>query len=296
MLGIFVALAIRPLAEWLGGGAEGFRQAGILFAVALALPWFAVHRATFERPDYASRPVSLGIADGFRACARHPNFVRLVGLYLGGRIAIDLIGALLILYFAYWIGRPSEFEPTMAIFLLTAICSLPIWLAVARHTSKLATFTMGAAWWSVCSLALFWAHPDWPRWALYGVTAATAVGFAVVDMMPWSMIGDVIDEDDLATGERREGVYHGVFAFLRKLGGALAVFLTMTTLEFVGFERGRPQSDNVLLAIRLFVSLVPAAFLMIAVYLGRNYSLTRDEHVVVLEALEERKRNEFSPA
>ena len=66
---------------------------------------------------------------------------------------------------------------------------------------------------------------------LYAWAAAAALGYAVVDIMPWAMVGDVIDEDDLAHGERREGLYNGVFTFLRKLGGALGVFLVLSILD-----------------------------------------------------------------
>ena len=55
--------------------------------------------------------------------------------------------------------------------------------------------------------------------------------------MPWAMVGEVIDEDDLAHGERREGLYNGVFTFLRKLGGALGVFLVLGVLDLAGFVK-----------------------------------------------------------
>ena len=45
--------------------------------------------------------------------------------------------------------------------------------------------------------------------------------------MPWAMLGEVVDEADLATGERREGIS----PFLRKLAGALAVFLALGLLD-----------------------------------------------------------------
>ena len=40
-------------------------------------------------------------------------------------------------------------------------------------------------------------------------------GFALVDLMPWSMVGEVADEGELATAERRDGVYNGVLSFVR---------------------------------------------------------------------------------
>ena len=82
----------------------------------------------------------------------------------------------------------------------------------------------------VCSSALVIVDPGWPPWVIYLFVPLVGVGYAIVDLMPWSMVGEVIDEDELRRGERREGVYNGVFTFLRKLGGAVAVAIVLFAL------------------------------------------------------------------
>src|SRR5262245_44768161 len=101
-LGTFAAVTIEPIAEALGGGKAGFASAGALFGVLLAAPWFAVHRVTFERPEFRERPGASRFGEALAATFRHRAFMRLVGIYLMGRIAMDLAGALLILFMAYW--------------------------------------------------------------------------------------------------------------------------------------------------------------------------------------------------
>ena len=86
--------------------------------------------------------------------------------------------------------------------------------------------------------------PEWPRWLIFAWVPIVGLGYAVVDLMPWSMLGEVIDEDDLATGERREGLYNGVFTFLRKLGGALGVFLVMGLLDVLGYQKGEGRAKR----------------------------------------------------
>ena len=120
----------------------------------------------------------------------------------------------------------------------------------------------------------------------------TAAGFAMVDLMPWSMLGEVVDEDDLATGERREGLYNGFFMFLRKLAGTIAVFIALTTLGFLGFEKGQQQNEETLLAIRIFTSVVPAACLASSIWIARGYPLTRAAHARILAELEARGRRD----
>lgn len=288
VLGTAAAIGIRPLAESMGGGAAGIASATSFIGVVIALPWVLVHYVSFERPDYQSRPSDIGLFAGLRSVARHGTYMRLVGLYLCGRISMDLVGAMLILYFTYWIGRSGDFEIVMGLFLAGAVAVLPLWLRVARSSSKRDIFILGSLLWTISQLLLLVAGPDWPRWSLFMFAPLAALGYCAVDLMPWSMVGDVIDEDDLATGERREGLYNGVFTFLRKLGGALGVAGALLILDLVGFERGVAQSETTLWTLRLLTSLGPAACLVLGVGFAWRYPLTRERHEEVLARLAER--------
>lgn len=285
ILGIAAAIAIRPLAESFGGGAVGFAWAGLVFAFVLSLPWLAVHRVSFERPQFAKRPTAIGFVEGVRIAARHHNFRHLIGAYLCGRIAIDLTGTMLVLYFTHYIGRSADFEKLMMVFLPSVGLSLPIWLFLARRNDKTTLFRFGSVWWSVFALSFLLARPEWESWMIFVGASLTAFGYAAVDLMPWAMLGDVIDEDDLETGERREGLYNGVFTFLRKLAGAVAVFLALSILDLAGLQPGGEQPESALLATRLLTSIAPGAFLLFGLYWLRDYRLTRRRHGEILEQI-----------
>jgi sugar (glycoside-pentoside-hexuronide) transporter len=283
---VAAAVGIRPLAHAFGGGPSGFAAAGAVFGVVLALPWLAVHRVTFERRDFRARSSELGFREGLRVVGRHRAFRQLTFIYIMGRIAMDLAGALLILYMTFWIGRSGQFEPLMAVFLAAVITALPFWLRIARNRDKLHIFVMGSLWWAATSVGMVLVRPGWPAWVLFAWVPLVGLGYAVVDLMPWSMLGEVIDEDDLATGERREGLYNGVFTFLRKLGGALGVFLAMTVLEGLGFRQGSAQqTEGARQAIRWMTALGPPVLLVVGVWLTRGYPLTRQRHREILDEL-----------
>jgi sugar (glycoside-pentoside-hexuronide) transporter len=289
VLGVFAAaVTLRPLAAALGEGPEGFARAGAVYGVLLALPWLAVHAVSWERADHLERRPTLSLTDGVRALARHAAFRRLLGIFLGGRIAMDVVGAMLVVYFTYVIGRTQDFELTMGLFIVTELLALPVWLRVSRRFEKTTLFGFGAAWWLVSFALILCADPSWPRWTLVAIAPLGAIGYALVDVMPWSMLGEVIDEDDLATGERREGLYNGFFTLVRKLCGTFAVWLALTLLGAVGYVQGAEQSDDVELAIRLLTSLAPAAFVALSIAFARAYPLTRARHAEILARLAER--------
>ena len=173
---------------------------------------------------------------------------------------------------------------------LTVLVALPFWLSIAPRYEKSTLFIVGALLWTASFSLILLAQPDWPRWALLAFAPMAAIGFAVVDLMPWSMLGEVVDEDDLISGERREGLYNGFFMFLRKLGGTVAVLLLGLVLGAMGLDRGDQQSEETLLTIRLLASVAPAAFLIVAIFIARGYPLTRVAHAEILARLEKRNR------
>ena len=289
VFGISAAIAFRPLAEALGGGPSGYALAGALYGVGIALPWLAVYAVSWERPDFQSRATVLSFRQGVVLLARHASFRSLTGLYLCSRITMDIAGAMLILYFTFVVGRSGDFEFTMGLFLAAVVVSLPIWLAISRHTDKSTAFLIGSVWWFLSFGLIYMADPGWPRWLLIGLAPLGGIGFAVVDLMAWSMLGEVIDEDDLATGERREGVYNGAFMFVRKLAGSIAVALALAILGWLGFDKEQQQSETVLMAIRLLTTAAPALFLAIAVAFAWSYPLTRARHAEIVTALAARE-------
>jgi len=292
VLGTLAAVGMKPAADSIGGDSAAWAYTAAVTAVWLVVPWFAVYAVSFERPGYEKR-AQLGFLAGIRVLAAHRAYRILSTLYILARIAVDLIGAMLLLYFAYSIGREGDFAPTLGLFFAVVILALPAWLAAAKKRDKKTLFIAGAAWWGAVQIALFLADSSWPRWILFAVPSLAAAGYAVAEMMPWSMLGDVIDEDELATGERREGMYVGFFTFLRKIGGATAVLTMGLVLELSGFVGGlepAEQTELALLSIRTMTSLVPTAILLLAIAAAIRYPLTRENHARTTRALALRRQ------
>ncbi len=294
VLGTLAAVAMKSVADALGGDDQAWTQTATMAAVWITLPWLAVYAASFERPEYQNRN-RIGFLAGARTVSRHGAFRVLASFYILARIAVDLIGAMFLLYFAYWIGREEDFAPTLGTFLLIVVAVLPAWLAVSRRFDKRSIFIVGTAWWSLTQVAIFLAQPDWPRWLMFTIPALAAIGYAVADLMPWAMLGDVIDEDELAAGDRREGVYVGFFMFLRKVGGATAVLAIGAILQLAGFAShaiASEQSPQALQTIRVLTSLVPMALLLASIAVATRYPLTRQVHGQILEGLRVRREAE----
>jgi glycoside/pentoside/hexuronide:cation symporter, GPH family len=115
-------------------------------------------------------------------------------------------------------------------------------------------------------------------------------------VVPWSMVADVVEEDELRTGQRREGIYAGYLVFFRKLAGAISLFFVGWVLKFTGFISSTTggvefieQPAAALLALRFFVSVVPAIMLCLAIVVAWRYPLDREAHAELRRRLAERR-------
>ncbi len=285
---LLTAVGMPQLIDAFGGGAPGYARAGGVLGVWVALPWLAVFAVTWERPGLRRRDTR-GLRQSLRALGRHGTYRRLAGLFLCSRIAVDVSGAVLLFYFTYWLGRAGDFPTAVALMLIAVMASLPLWLRVARGNDKRTIFIAGAMWWGICLIALFGVQPNAPRWWVFTLFAMVGIGYAVADLIPWAMLGDVIDEGELTTGQRNEGIYAGFFTFVRKLGGALGVAAAGFVLEAAGFERGQPlQGESARMAIRALTTFGPLTFLVLAIAIAWRYPLTRSGHDEILKALNHR--------
>jgi GPH family glycoside/pentoside/hexuronide:cation symporter len=286
---------VRTLADTFGGGPAGWAAMGMALAIWLTLPWLAVWATTWERPGY-ERPSEITFGQGIRALAGHRSYQRLVAFYLCSRVAMDLIGFIFLFFFTYWLAREQAFELTFVLLLLAGVASLPLWLRVAARLDKRDVFLIGTLWWIAAQAVLVLSNAGWPTWLLIAVGGLAGIGYVVADFMPWSMLGDVIDEDELRSGERREGLYSGFFTFLRKLAGATAVLVGGVALDLAGFVTPSPgqspaevaQPAAAVLTIRILTGPVPIVFLLLAVWIAWGYRIGRGEHARIRAQIAER--------
>jgi GPH family glycoside/pentoside/hexuronide:cation symporter len=109
------------------------------------------------------------------------------------------------------------------------------------------------------------------------------------------MLPDVIDLDELHTGQRREGIFYGFVVQLTKIGVAITLFLVGKSLDWSGFiatnaQQPLPiQPDSALWTIRLMMSLLPAVILIGGLILTYLYPITKTKHEEILLRLRQEK-------
>jgi GPH family glycoside/pentoside/hexuronide:cation symporter len=216
-------------------------------------------------------------------------------IYLLSWLAIQLVQANLFLYARDWVGMPGEqFGFVLLGLQVMAFVAMLGWAKLSERIGKQAVYVLGVIIFIFALLALFFI-PAGATWMLFVVAPIGGIGVAVGYLVPWSLIPDVVDSDELETGRRREGVFYGVFVLLQKLGLSLGLFLSGVVLEWVGYVPAAPggavppQTEQVLLALRILVGPVGAIILLISLIFIRLYPITRERYQAIKQALAERR-------
>ncbi len=113
------------------------------------------------------------------------------------------------------------------------------------------------------------------------VYAVAMFAMAVFNFLVWAYITDVIDYQEVRTGERGDGTVYAVYSWSRKLGQALAGGLTGWALSWVGFSEvaakaGEAQAPGVADGIYMLANLVPGiGYILVAACLLFLYPLKK---------------------
>jgi GPH family glycoside/pentoside/hexuronide:cation symporter len=107
-----------------------------------------------------------------------------------------------------------------------------------------------------------------------------------------SIQADVVDYDELHTGQRKEGAYFATWNLAFKVAGAGAIALTGFLLQLSGFQANAVQGETTLLTMRLLFAGAPFASYVVAALLLLRFSLNEREHGEVRAALSVRQEKQ----
>jgi len=92
-----------------------------------------------------------------------------------------------------------------------------------------------------------------------------------------SMTADVIDLDELTSGQRREGIFGAIYWWMVKFGFAIAGGLSGAIFSIIGFDTAlEVQPESAIVGLRLFFSGLPILGTVIAMLIMRNYDISEE--------------------
>lgn len=251
----------------------------------------AFEKKRLERPESKA----LSLLEQFKIALSNRPFLFVVGIYLCSWLAVQVTASIIPYFVINCMGLTQTDVPPVLIGVQgTALLMLFVWSFLSRRIGKKAVYCMGTGLWIISQFGLFFLQ-EGQVMQMYVLAIMAGVGVSTAYLVPWSMIPDVIDLDELTTGQRREGVFYGFMVLLQKFGLALGLFLVGISLESSGFREavaGEALPDQpleALDAIRWAIGPIPTLCLIVGIGLTWFYPINRHRHAEIMLRLSEKK-------
>jgi GPH family glycoside/pentoside/hexuronide:cation symporter len=261
---------------------------GAIFGLGGALPLLLTFFGTRERHAHLDHEPP-ALLPSLRAALRNRPFVFSVVMFLLTWVAISLLESTLLYFIKYGVQRESQSDLIMLVIFAVAMAALPFWNWASRHWNKRWAYVAGIAFWAVVQLFIVSLNPSTSLTVILILCALAGIGVSAAHVIPWALIPDAIEWDELNTGERHEGMFYSLVTLAKKIATSIALPLALLLLRTTGYApNAEQQLPSALLGIRILAGPIPAFLLCAGIVFALFYPLSRERHAEVCRELDQR--------
>ena len=247
---------------------------GLIFGFVSALPLLLTFFGTRERQVYMEQEQPQ-LFQSLRAAVKNRPFVFGMVIFLLTWVAVDILESTLLYFVKYIAQREPESDLIMAVIFITGILALPFWEWASRRWDKRWAYAAGIAFWAVVQLVMITVGSSTGLPLILFLCVLAGIGVGAAHVIPWSIIPDAIEWDELQTGERHEGMFYSLITLMQKVASSIAIPLVLLLLDVTGYvPNSAQQPPGALLGIRIVIGPIPAALLCA----GILFAIFGDDH------------------
>ena len=294
--GTLAAASSPALIQWifrLPGDASGERTkffwiAALYAPLLIGTAWWCVLAIREQAIEPKDR--RLGLGSGIRQVMRNKPFIILLAAYTISAIGNNL-PATLILFYVQYVLQSDLADVFLMEYFVTGIVFLPGWIYTSRRTGKKSAWLASMAINTGAFIGVFFLGPG--DEVMYGVLVfLSGIGFGATLAIPSAIQADVIDYDELLTGERREGQYIGLWSISKKLAAAIGIGAGLSLLGLAGYTPNVEQTESVKLVLRIMYALVPSLCNLMGLAIAWGYPINDQIHRQIREGIARRDAGE----
>lgn len=204
--------------------------------------------------------------------------------YLFTNLASAIIGVVGLHTFTYTFAMNNyKIGIVLGTQFLVSILAQPLWVKVAAKIDKKAAVTIGlkiSIFGCMMLFALVVLRDQVILHYEYMIVYAVVIGFGTSGLfsLPLSMVADTVDQQELQTGERTEGIYFGMLNFGYKMSQSIAILILGFALDIIRFNpKIGVQDDFTLLSLGVVLSVGSLIAFILAHYVYSSYSLNESK-------------------
>lgn len=277
--------AARDNAAWIASGG-----AALLALVCALTTWWLPS----ERSEYVGRGAANPIA-AVRDVIQNPHARLLLFVYFIEIFGIGATSAMTPFLLIYVTKASSYVGIVFLFYTAPALLSIPFWIWMGNRYERhvLWRYAMGL---QALGYGTIIFQDEGRLWLM--ITSSLINGFATAcgQTLGYSIKGDVIDYDELQTGERKEGSYLAAWNLASKLGTGLMIAISGWALQWSGFVPNEVQTATVNWTIKGMTGGAPFVCILIGMFAFSRFSLDRREAARIRATIDARDRDQTSAA
>ena len=258
VLGAMLAtLSVQPIINSFGYSAMAIIFAVIGIATMLMSAWGVRENKALA----AQKP--LGVIDSFKATFSSKSFVICVISILLVEIGKVFCTSTMAFYSDYVMENDLGVTIIMGAMFISSMVFAPLVTFICNKVGAKTTYIITTAVFALACIGYMFATN-----IIIAAAFSVIVGFGVsgIMIMPNMLYAEIIDEDQVKTGVRREGAFYGINALIMRLSvivhGAVSVFV----LDSTGYDNLlEAQPDSAVFGIRLLMGGLPVIFIILAI-------------------------------
>jgi len=266
----------------------------IFFLVAMAVPVLLCPEKKYALVARETRKTAL--ISNLKEARKNRPFCIILLVKFFTSFCYNIVGALGLYMNTYYIygGDIKRAAVTYGFlgssYIIAAFVSLFIYPSVARAYGKQRTLQIAAGilvFGCLCKLLVY--QPKYP-WLQLIVLMANGIAVQGMNFIIVTMIGDIVDYDELLFGKRREALYSTLIGWFEKAGTSLGTLLCGLLLVLIGFNaKSGAQSHHTLELMRYFYFLFPFTGALFAIVAIRRYDITEERAYEIRDTIAKRK-------
>jgi GPH family glycoside/pentoside/hexuronide:cation symporter len=275
-LGLFAAMGALYLFESSGDprGLAPAIAAALSLGVVVALP-LSVFRVRESAPRASTAPSPFSRA--YRDVVRNPHARLLLVIFFLEQLGFGAVGSLLPYASEYVFHTPGWTAAYLLAFTLPVLVTIPLWIRLSRRFGKRRVWWVSLGVKAAGFTVLLFAPTD-ALPIVFASIAVIGVGHACGSFVPVSILADLVDWDELETGERKEGVYFAAWNLVVKAPIGVVIMLNGIVLGAVGFTPNVEQSEAVIWTLRALAAGLPCLWLLAGMALLSRFRFDEAAH------------------
>ena len=267
-------LLIDDLTVWTGYVVTGaVASIFVLGSLLVSLKLGVTERKEFTR-DHQNE---MGFFEGIKYTFKNKAFILYTIMFFCYNYILLLIADIVPLFAKHIFGVENTLLTGIlaGLLFIVGIATIVIWKKIdVKHGGRKGYFFSAIAFWVAAIPILFISD------IILGFIVVSIMGFGFGGMLYFNylLIADVVDEDELKTGYRREGTFFGITNFFMRLSGVLMIVTVAIVFQGTSWAEYTPNpAVDTILGLRFLMFGMPSIALLVICIALYFYPFTKEK-------------------